>query len=58
MSCASSVLTVEKAGSVLDVEPVFCLLECEVVIPDITFTFLVGPDDNFLVGPDDNFLGN
>lgn len=48
MPCATSTLTVEATTSIL---------ECEVVVPDITFIFLIDQDDNFLIDPDDNFLG-
>lgn len=56
--CVDSILEVERVVSILEVERPFSILECEVVIPVITFVFLVDADDNFLIGPDDNFLGN
>ena len=49
MSCATSTLTVESAESVLTVERAWSILECGVVVPDVTFIFAIDPDDNFFV---------
>lgn len=56
--CVDSILEVERVVSILEVERPFSILECEVVIPVITFIFLVDQDSNFLVDADSNFLGS